>query len=344
MVDFQHQLVGQGLGPGRRADHALALAADHQFGHFHHGGFLGVPGSGQLAVPQNGDGVGGGHHLFQAVGDEDDGDAALGDLLHHLDELLGLAFGEHGGGLVEHQQLDAGFVDFPGDLHELHVAHGQPLHQGIFLNGHAHLVQRLAGVPGHGRHIQGFQVLAQHPADQVGAGNFPVEFDILGNGKAGQQHEFLMNHADALEHGLVGRGDVDLFPVDGYASLKAAGGVDHRHAKQHVHQGGFARAVLAQQRVNFPRPDGQGYVLQHRILPVPLGDVFHFQHIFRTQAGIPPYGKPARPVGRAVVVPVILQVILEVYRIQQDGVVVVEGLALGVGVKLNGSAAQSLVE
>ena len=37
---------------------------------------------------------------------------------------------------------------------------------------------------------------AENTAEKVGIGDFSVQFDILGNGKARQQHEFLVNHTD----------------------------------------------------------------------------------------------------------------------------------------------------
>ena len=149
----------------RRFHNGFALASDHQLRQLGQGSLLRLARSCQLAVAQDGDAVGGGHHLVQTVGNKNDGDTALRDLLHYGNELFRLGFGQNGGRLVKYQQADALFVNFTGDFHKLHVAHGQALHQCHFVQAHAHAVQSLARVLAHGGHIQVFQVLAvQKPA------------------------------------------------------------------------------------------------------------------------------------------------------------------------------------
>ena len=246
-------------------NHAVLAAADHQRCELLHAGLFLFAGCNQLAVAQDGDVVAGVHDLVQAVGDEDDGDALGSDVLHHLDQLLRLALGEHGGGLVEHQQLHAGLVDLAGDLDELHVAHRESADQRVLVDADAHAVQRLARVRSHGGHVQNLQLLAQHAADRPGLGDFAVELDVFGDREARNQHEFLMHHADALGHCVHGRHDFRLFAVHDDLALEAAGGVNHRHAEQDVHQRGLACAVLAEQRVDLTRTDLQRHVLQNGV-------------------------------------------------------------------------------
>ena len=141
------------------------------------------------------------------------------------------------------------------------MAHGQAADQGVFLNAHAHVVQGLPGVVGHGSGIQEFQILAQDLADRPGFGDFPVQLDVVRHAETGNQHEFLMHHADPLLHGVHGRGDIDRLAVEDHFALEAAGGMDHGHAEEYVHQRGFSRAVFSQQRVDLPRTDLERYVL-----------------------------------------------------------------------------------
>ena len=268
----------------RGGDHGLALASDHQLRKLDQRGLALFAGGGQFAVAQDGDVVGGGHDFVQTVGDEDDGDAALGDLFHDGEQRFRLGLRQNGGRLVEHQQADALFVDLAGDLDELHVADRQALDQRVLVQSHAHAVQRLAGVLTHGGHVEVFQILqAQHLAEDAGPGDLAVQFDVLGDGEARQEHELLMHHADARVHGVVGRKDIRLFAAYEHFAVEAAGGMDDRHAEQHVHQRGFSRAVFTKQRVDLAGAHRQRHVREHGGLAVSLGYVFHFQHVFCAQ-------------------------------------------------------------
>ena len=73
------------------------------------------------AVAQHGDPVGQVQHLFHAMRDVDDGDALGAELADDLEELLRLAGGQRGRGLVHDD--DAGLEGQGlGDLHHLHLA------------------------------------------------------------------------------------------------------------------------------------------------------------------------------------------------------------------------------
>ena len=268
----------------RGGDHGLALASDHQLRELDQRGLALFAGGGQFAVAEDGNVVGGGHDFIQTVGDEDDGDAALGDLFHDGKQRFRLGLRQNGGRLVKHQQADALFVDLAGDLDELHVADRQALDQRVLVQSHAHAVQRLAGVLTHGGHVEVFQILqVQRLAEDAGPGDLAVQFDVLGDGEARQEHELLMHHADARVHGVVGRKDIRLFAAYEHFAVEAAGGMDDRHAEQHVHQRGFSRAVFTKQRVDLAGAHRQRHVREHGGLAVSLGYVFHFQHVFCAQ-------------------------------------------------------------
>ena len=105
-----------------------------------------------LPAPDDRDVVGDRLDLFELVRDEDDRPAALPQFAHDPEQVLGLAGGQHGGGLVEdehpgvaEQRLD--------DLDPLLHADRQVLHEGVGVNPQAeplgereHLAARLAPV------------------------------------------------------------------------------------------------------------------------------------------------------------------------------------------------------
>ena len=261
----------------------FALAADHHLRKLSHIGVLRAALGDELAVAQDGNPVRRVDDLVKSVRDKDDSDAARGDILHHLEQLSRLALGQNGSRFVKDQQLHALFVDLAGDFHKLHVTDRQSGHTGVFVDGHADAVQRAARVFGHRFHIQRFQVLAEHAGNRAGTADFAVELDVFGDGKARQQHELLMHHADALLHRVVRRGDGRLLAVEIDFAAKSARFVNDGHAEKHVHQRALARAVFAQQRVDFARLNLERHAGKHGVFAVLLGDVPHFKDVFRGQ-------------------------------------------------------------
>ena len=69
-----------------------------------------------------------------------------------------------------------------------------------------------------------------------------AEDDVLGHGERPHQHEVLVHHADARRERLVRVAQPDLAAVD-----KDRAGVGRLQPVHDVHQGGLARAVLAEQ-------------------------------------------------------------------------------------------------
>ena len=165
MAIFERHPVGHGLvASGALSTMRFALAADHQLGQFHGVGVLlgrcvvaaSLPS--RRMVMASAAAITSSRRWVMKIMAMPLG----GDLLHHADQLIGFGFGEHGGRLVEYQQLDALFVDFTRDLYELHVAYGQTASPGVYSSmDMPTLVERLARVLRHGLHIQAFQVLAE---------------------------------------------------------------------------------------------------------------------------------------------------------------------------------------
>ena len=64
-------------------------------------------------------------------------------------------------------------------------------------------------------------------------------------------------------------------------------------ARKHVHQRGFSRAVLADQRMDLPALNDKVYVVQRLDAGEFLGDGFHFQYRIR-QSEVPPFWQPTK--------------------------------------------------
>ena len=139
------------------------------------------------------------------------------------------------------------------------------------------MIQRSARICLHGFHIQTFQIFAKHTADRVGTADLTVQLDILRDGKAREQHELLVYHADTGFQGVKGRVELHLRPVDQDVPLIAAGLADHVHAKQYFHKGALAGAVLAHQAQHLARFQGEVDVREHLIAEKALFDIPHFK-------------------------------------------------------------------
>ena len=214
------------------------------------------------------------------MGDENNGDALGGNVTHGCQEAVCLALGQNGGGLIEDQQLDAGLVDLTGDLHELHVTDGHAGDLLVLAQVQADGVQGLPGVGCHGFLVQLLQGGAEDGAGHGGLGDLTAQLDIFGDGESGDEHEFLVDHANAQLHGLVGRVDGDGFAVELNGALESAGGVDDGHAEQNVHQRGLASAVFAHEGVDLTGSDLELDALEDLGTEVVLGDVVHLQYKF----------------------------------------------------------------
>ena len=82
-----------------------------------------------------------------------------------------------------------------------------------------------------------------------------------------------MDHADVQVKGVLGGGDGDGLPVD--KDLSLIGEID---AGEHVHQSGFAAAVLPQQGQNLPGIDVQIHLVVGHHMAESLGDALHLDN------------------------------------------------------------------
>ena len=228
-----------GLG-GRLGHPELNRPADHQRGQ------LAVAGRGRelpdhLAAADDRDDVRDLLDLFELVRDEHDGPAAGLQVPDDPEQFLGLARGEHRGGLVEDQHAGLAQQGLD-DLHPLLHADRQILDQGVRVDLQAVALGQFADVAAGAPPVD--------PAERPGA--LHAEGDVFRHGEYRHQHEVLVHHADAGLDRAAGRAEVLRLAVQQDLALVRLG-----QPVQDVHQGGLARAVLAEQRVDLARFHGQ---------------------------------------------------------------------------------------
>ena len=189
--------------------------------------------AGDLSVGQHADPVADLQHLIQLVADEDHALPLLGHVADDAEQRLALLGQQHGGRLVQDQDIRAG-IQHLQDLDLLLHTDAQLLHGAVQIQLNAvaglQLVQR------------GADLLAVQPGKGAVAADEPYVFHGV---QPVYQHEMLVYHADPVAQGLLGRGDANLLSVDkDLARVRPVDAVDH------VHQRGLSRAVFAQQCQN----------------------------------------------------------------------------------------------
>src|SRR5215471_18970250 len=268
VLDIEHHIAGL----GRLLAHPqLDRPADHQRGELHRGGGR-RPLADDLAAPDDRDVVGDRLHLFELVRDEDDRPPALPQFAHDPEQVLGLAGGQHGGGLVEYQNLGVTEQRLD-DLDPLLHADRQFFHYGVGIHAQAEpLGQReyLTAGPAPVEQAEGGQ------AERSLAHRLAAEGDVLGHGEDRHQHEVLVHHADLGPDRVPGRIDHDRFVVEQDLAL-----VGLHQPVEHVHQRGLASAVFPQQGADLARLDDQVDVVVGDQAPEALRDAaqlkFHRQ-------------------------------------------------------------------
>jgi hypothetical protein len=95
------------------------------------------------------------------------------------------------------------------------------------------------------------------PVEQPPATGLPAERDVLGDGERWHEVDLLVNRADAGGFGVGG----GLGPkrVAGERDLAGVGLID---AGQDLDEGGLARAVFTEQRMDLSRPDGEIHAVE----------------------------------------------------------------------------------
>ena len=224
--------------PGRALCAFVDVAADHAA---HDVGLrqrVHRPGVDVAAVAQHHHAVGDLLELVEPMRDVDHGHAARLQQRDLREEVLGLARGEGGGGLVEDQQA-AVAREAARDLHHLLVAEAERAHEQV----------RVDVVQADGVHAvfarTRFELRVE---DEAGAMGQSLEQQVLGHGEGGHEAELLQHHAHAQALGLAARGR----PV-GPAREAHRARARRDEAGDDLRQRALARAVLAREGEHLAR-------------------------------------------------------------------------------------------
>lgn len=169
-------------------------------------------------------------HVIEFMRDKNHGPAFIGDGPYPFVKALGFDRGQHRGGLIEDNHLGVQIQ---------HLRQFQQLHLANADLGYQYVRIQLRSQPAQG--------------SQLGLSAFPAagrqerrggmgEQEVLPHGKGGHQAEMLEDHTDPGRHGGPRGADIRLFPVD--EDFPFVGAVE---AVKDLHQGAFARSVLAEQ-------------------------------------------------------------------------------------------------
>ncbi len=175
----------------------------------------------------------------------------------------GLLRGQHGGRLVEDQQVDVAGQRLD-DLDPLLHADRQVFDRAVGVDGQpvavGDLADQLAGAP------------PVEEADRAAGGLLGAEHHVLGDGEHRHEHEVLVHHADAGRDRVARTADLHRLVVDQDLAL-----VGLEQPVEDVHQRRLAGAVLAEQGMDLAGLDGQGYVVVGHEVAEALGDAAQFE-------------------------------------------------------------------
>ena len=216
----------------------------------------------QTTVPQHRHAVGEPEHLVHLVRGVDDGDAAATQHVDRLEKRGDLVVGERGRGLVQQEHVRLAGQGL-GDLDNLTLGDGEPAHGLAGIEVAVELTEPLGGLA--------VQLGAVDPAQRIDG--LQAEQQVLRDVEVGDWHELLVDHRDALREGVLRGGE-----AHGLAAQGDRAAVGRLQAREDLHQRGFARAVLAHERVHLARPELHRDILQGRQAPEGLGQLADGQH------------------------------------------------------------------
>jgi hypothetical protein len=217
------------------------------------------------AVAQHRHAVGQLVDLGHSVADVDDREAFLAQLADQAEQMFRFARRQRRRRFVHHQNACAG-MHGARDLDELLLGDRQRADQRVRPERRAEARQHVLAAARHRRAVDGA------PAP-VAAAQLAPDVDVLRDGEVRREAQLLIDHRDAG----IARGeravDVDALAVD----QDFAAGVGTIRAREDFHQRRLARAVLAHQRVDLARIDGQADVVERAHGRERLADSAHFE-------------------------------------------------------------------
>ena len=179
----------------------------------------------------------------------------------NLEQVVDLVVGQGRGRLVQDEKLRV-HIQGAADFQKLLFAGFEVGDHGGGVNVHAQILEELPGA-------RDLLLLAQQ-AEFVG--QLPAEKDVVRHAQVVDDVELLVDKSDARRlHLLDGGGGI------GLAHESDRAGVRRDDAGEDVHEGGFARAVFAQQRVDLALLHGEPDVPEGLGAAEGLGHMLHFK-------------------------------------------------------------------
>ena len=148
-----------------------------------------------------------------------------------------------------------------GDLDHLLLRDAELVDEGARVDVQMQLAEQLPGLFVHRRPVQG------DPAR-----DFAAQEDVFGDGQIGDLVEFLVDRDDAGVLRLAGCGEINRSALEDHLT-----GVALIHAGQDFHQGGFARAVLTHEHMDFALADIEVDIGERQHAGEAFGDPTHFE-------------------------------------------------------------------
>ena len=178
------------------------------------------------------------HDLAQLVGDQDDSDAALPQGAQNVEQTIGLLWRQHRAGFVQDEDVRTPEQHLQ-DFHALLLANRKIGDAGIGID-------RQAVVACQPRQLGPCR---RQPAGQQQAA-LGTQHQVLEHGEGVDQHEVLVDHANAVDDGVARAIHLDRPAADPY--LACIGTVE---PVKNAHQGRLAGAVFAHDAGDRPRLD-----------------------------------------------------------------------------------------
>ncbi len=255
---LKHDLAAAGASGGKELGH---IAPDHQPGHIHRLQIGRFRRRDMAPVAQHRDAVRDGLHLGEPVRNIQHRDARAAQPPDDGEQGFGFDRGQHGGRLVEDHHL-IGNKQRPADLHELAVGERQAAYLGIGRHRRAQFVQHLARAPVH----RG--VIHHEPMP-----DFAAQKQVLRDRQVFGEQDLLMDQDDALLLRLDGAGEDERLAVPqklAFGRLKMP--------RENAHQGGFAGAVFADDRMDPAGFQRDRHAIQYLDGAEGSGDLICLQH------------------------------------------------------------------
>ena len=188
----------------------------------------------QRAVAKNGNAVADLIYLIQEVGNEDDAHTLFLQVTHQAEELFNLLLIQRGSRLIQNQNLTFHIHSAGNGYHLLHC------------NGTG--AKLLLGLSGDAQTFQKLPRQIVHPLPVGNASRSTADEHILCHRQVGAEGNLLIYCADTRILGILWGADKGSALHAFNKDFTAVFWVD---AGQNLNQGGFSRAVLAHQSVNF---------------------------------------------------------------------------------------------